>query len=661
LSPPWGTDDSDYSDQQYYLNTINIFNAWEIETGSSDITVAIVDSGIDTDHEEFVGRISELSYNVITDEIGISAVEDDLGHGTNVAGIIAANRSNNLGVLGITDNIKLLIIKTNEIGNETYYNSDVAKGIIYAVDNGADIINLSLGSTSPDSAIEAAINYAYDNQVFVVAASGNDGEENNYYPAAYANTISVGSIDEDLNLSAFSNYGTFIDLVAPGSEIVTTNLNNGYAMVSGTSFSAPQVSAVLSLLLSQREISYEKVFTILFNTTNDLGDDGKDNYYGYGLVDAYKQLTEDFVMVSFDSNGGTQYESIWINASLNYEVPFTPELVNYTFVGWYLDQALTIPYTSEYIFKSNTVLYAKYEVIYYTVNLYSESNIIETIEIASGDNIDVLPTLDKENYFFEGWYYEVDFQTKYTDQIINENVTLYAKFVKAEIKVTFLDATDNIFSETYVEIGGDVTPPENPIKTETELFRYEFDSWDTNLENITEETIFRPVFNEVFISSNVSLNAGIDTVYINQDWIDSNITLSSDLLTYTKTGNVDASNPGQNIILYEIFYNSEKVYEIRRVVNVIENKTNIKISIDSSITTFILGSDFNVPKANTNLGDVEVFSNIDYDLPGKYFITYRVDYGGITEEKTIYVYILESNSIPLNEIDWYINKGDDDE
>ena len=130
LSPPWQeVPSNDYTQAQYNLDLINVFEAWNIVTGSEDIIIAIIDSGIDTDHDEFTGRISELSYNSSTNKVGISEVEDDLGHGTNVAGIIAAKRNNNLGIDGITDNVQLLIIKANNAGEETYANSNIVEGI----------------------------------------------------------------------------------------------------------------------------------------------------------------------------------------------------------------------------------------------------------------------------------------------------------------------------------------------------------------------------------------------------------------------------------------------------------------------------------------------------------------------------------------------------
>lgn len=663
MNPLWQDTDQDFSDEQYYLETINIFDAWELETGKEDVLVAIIDTGIDTDHEEFSGRISELSYNLITEEVGIAAVEDVRGHGTNVAGIIAADMNNDIGIKGMTNNIEIMVIKADYEGESThtYSNANIAKGITYAVDNGANIINLSLGSLSPSTQIRDAIDYAYENQVIIVASAGNEGNDNDYYPAAFDNVIAVGAINEDYSLTTFSNYGDYIDVVAPGLQIMTTDLNNGYAKVSGTSFSAPQVTGALALLLSYKDVSYYEAIQAITDTTTDLGDEGRDNIYGYGLIDTYNLLIDEFITITFDTNGLFYIDSIALEKGQKYGDIEIPESEDFIFHGLYLDEDYTIPYSADYVFETDTTLYANFEQIYYTVSFYYGYNLVERIEVGSGERIENYPEIDEEGKEFKGWYYSEKFIDKFDNEKIKSDIKLYAKFTITEVKVTFLDAYDEIFYETYINYGTNFSPPEKPTLPSTNIFAYEFDSWDHKITDITEDTVFRPIFNKIFISDNVILNPGIDTIFINETWIDSGISLLDESLYYETSGQINAEEIGLYKITYEIYHETEKVYEVVRFVNIIDNDITIEIEIEPTVTTILKGTYFSPPQASSNYGEVEVISNINYEIIGQYAITYRVEYNGMIKEKTLFVYVIESYVIPFNEIDWFIEKGDEDE
>ncbi|MFO7969334.1 MAG: S8 family peptidase [Bacillota bacterium] len=665
LNPPLNNQRPDYIGEQYYLEHINIFDAWNLETGTEDVTVAIVDTGIDTDHEEFVGRISELSYNVVTEEVGIEAVEDIRGHGTQVAGIIGANRNNDLGIKGMTDNVELLIIKADndidENTEHTYFNTNIANGITYAVDNGADIINLSLGSISLSPQIQDAVDYAYENQVIIVASAGNDANDKDYFPASFETTIAVGSIQEDYSLSIFSNFGDYIDVVAPGSGIWTTTLNNSYGSVNGTSFSAPQVAGALALLLSYKDVSYYEAYRAIKETAFDLGDEGRDDIYGYGLIDTFSLLNENYITISFDTNESFDIEPVAIKNNQKYEDIITLDIDHYTFEGWYLDENYTTPYTEDYIFTTDTTLFAKFEAIYYTVSFYDGLNLIDTVEVASGERISDYPTPEKEGKELNGWYYSFKLINEFRNDIITSNIKLYAKFTLTEVKVTFLDAFGDIFYETYIEYGSYLFLDENPTKPTTDLFRYEFYSWDNKQTGITKDTIYTPEFKRIFITDNVSLNPGVDTIYINEDWYDSGVSLASDLLSVETSGQVNHDQKGNYNIYYKIYYEDEIIYQTKRIVNVVNRYIDIQIEIEATVTTIISGTDFSTPQASSNFGEVEIDSNVNSQVPGKYSITYRVEYDGKTTEKILYVYVLEDNILLFDEIDWYIESGDEDE
>jgi subtilisin family serine protease len=191
--------------------------AWLLADGSASVVIAIIDTGIDTDHEEFTGRILPNSYNARTKETSTTSldhIEDDNGHGTMVAGIIAANKNNNKGIAGIVSESSLLIIKANNADNlstpedesKEFSDSVIAEGIHYAREQGADIINLSLGSTTQNTIVKNAVTEAQHAGIIIVGASGNDGVSTKYYPASYPGVVSVGSIDETLTISSFSNY-----------------------------------------------------------------------------------------------------------------------------------------------------------------------------------------------------------------------------------------------------------------------------------------------------------------------------------------------------------------------------------------------------------------------------------------------------------------------
>ncbi|TYB95126.1 MAG: S8 family serine peptidase, partial [Kosmotoga sp.] len=184
---------------------------------------------------------------------------------------------------------------------------NVAQGIVYAVEHGAKVINMSIGSTGPSSAVENACLYGYDNDVILVAAAGNDNSGLRY-PAKYSETFAVGAVRYDWQRAYYSNYGPELDFVAPGGDITvdqngdsygdgvlstswSIDSGNGYFYMQGTSMAAPHVAGVIALMISNGLTGVEEIRDILKSTARDLGDFGFDNYYGYGLIDAYSAVT----------------------------------------------------------------------------------------------------------------------------------------------------------------------------------------------------------------------------------------------------------------------------------------------------------------------------------------------------------------------------------
>lgn len=237
-------DDPLYS-QQWALPVINAPAGWtNMGADATPVAVAVIDSGICADHIDLAGKILP-GYDFVDDD---PIPQDDFGHGCGVAGIIAARTGNGAGIAGIAPNARILPLRVLDASGLGTY-SDVAAAIVYATDNGAQIINLSLGGINPSQVLENAVNYATGKGVLVIAAAGNTAASMPLYPARYANVVAVGSVDANGQPSLFSNRG--VDLWAPGSNIMTTQSNGDYGLMSGTSFAAPQVSGVAALEMAR--------------------------------------------------------------------------------------------------------------------------------------------------------------------------------------------------------------------------------------------------------------------------------------------------------------------------------------------------------------------------------------------------------------------------
>ena len=268
-------------DRQWGPERIKCPDSWDFETGSKSVKIAIIDTGIDYNHEDLSNCVFG-GYDFVNDD---NDPMDDNGHGTHCAGIAAAVIDNEIGIAGVAQ-VSLMAVKVlDEYGSGHY--SEVADGIVYAVDNDVDIISMSLGSSISSSVIEDACNYAWDSGVILVAASGNDYSNQVSYPARYDTVIAVGSIDQDDERSSFSNYGDELELVAPGEVIISSIPGNNYEFYGGTSMACPHVAGVAALAISRHpNFTNQEIRELLKDTADDLGSIGWDEKYGYGRVDA---------------------------------------------------------------------------------------------------------------------------------------------------------------------------------------------------------------------------------------------------------------------------------------------------------------------------------------------------------------------------------------
>ncbi len=298
--------------------------AWDVTTGTSDIVIAILDSGIRLNHQDLNDNLwtnpGEIPSNGIDDDDNgktddfwgwhfyheciwegypvclpgeNNQVADDHGHGTHVAGIAGAETNNGVGIAGIAGGSRLMPVKVLDQYGDGWY-SDLVQGIVYAVDNGAQIISLSLGGTPSSQALQEAVNYAHDRGVLVMAATGNDGGTV-LYPAACEHVLGVAATDQNDSRASFSNHGQQVDVAAPGKDIYSTWYTYNYFTQSGTSMATPHTSGLAALIWSARpDLSAEQVTHIITTTAADVNGGtfpSWDEYLGWGRIEAGRALS----------------------------------------------------------------------------------------------------------------------------------------------------------------------------------------------------------------------------------------------------------------------------------------------------------------------------------------------------------------------------------
>nr|WP_221377753.1 S8 family serine peptidase [Actinoplanes polyasparticus] len=288
---PSGSDT--YRSQQWDFSKIRVGDAWPKSTGAG-IIVAVLDTGVDAKHPDLAANVL-TGYDAIANTAGVST--DTNGHGTHVAGTIAAVTGNGVGVSAVAPNAKVLPVRVLA-ANGSGYMSDVAEGIVWAADHGAGVINMSLGTTSKVTAVTNAIAYARNKGVTVVAAAGNERTAGSptSYPAADAGVLGVAATDSSDKIGTYSNAGSYVDVAAPGTAILSTyptalGGRTGYGSMSGTSMASPHVAAVAALLKAyQPALTPDQVQSALESSAVDLGTKGRDNDFGYGRIDATAAL-----------------------------------------------------------------------------------------------------------------------------------------------------------------------------------------------------------------------------------------------------------------------------------------------------------------------------------------------------------------------------------
>ncbi|MCZ6703597.1 MAG: S8 family serine peptidase, partial [Ignavibacteria bacterium] len=352
--------DSLLSDQ-WALEKIQAFDAWDKTQGVDSVLLAIIDTGIDYMHPDLQNKIylntgelgsdangNDKSSNGIdddgngfvddfrgwdfTDRVGFpfdstggdyldwdNDPMDENGHGTYMGGIAGAEVNNVTGIAGVAPNVKILILRAFDpsgFGEE----DDVAAAILYAVQMGAKVISMSFGDNTFSLVLRDVIRFAYAQGTVLVGSSGNSGSTAPHYPSGYSEVISVGNSTMEDFVAPNSNYGSTLDLVAPGSSIITTARNNNYASISGTSAATPHVAATAALILSLQHLTNEEVKQIIKSTTDDIGEPGWDLRSGAGRLNLFRALTVIAPSVikinSPTQNFATLENQITVNASV---------------------------------------------------------------------------------------------------------------------------------------------------------------------------------------------------------------------------------------------------------------------------------------------------------------------------------------------------------
>jgi subtilisin family serine protease len=446
-----GTDDAD----------IDAVEAWDIETGDENIVIAIHDTGVDWDHPDLADNIwinpgEDLNGNGVVDPTDFNDIDDDNngfiddirgydfvdttnpvypgedgtdpdndpmdfhGHGTHCSGIASASTDNNIGIAGVAWNCSIMPVRTGYMapsGGGYLEHDDSVCGLVYAADNGAHIISMSWGSSGVSQIILDAIDYSYSKGAILVAAAGNYNTYVNFYPASYDNVIAVAATNHNDNRAGFSNYGSWVDVAAPGVDIYSTLFNDTYEAWSGTSMSTPTVSGLVGLILSKNpNFTQDEVLTIIRSTTDSVNYTA--HYIGTGRINAYKAIQRDSTPIAnlnSDLDDIFIYDEIKINGTACGST-FVEYFVAYG-AGIYPDSMTVIEASSNPV--TNDVLTVwtpptDLEKEYCTIRLWvydTEERLSEDIVVLKVNRAPFAPKIEGTEKIKPGIEYEYKFQT----------------------------------------------------------------------------------------------------------------------------------------------------------------------------------------------------------------------------------------------------------
>lgn len=327
--------------QEWQFERVGADHTWDQVVSLDPVVVAVIDSGVDIKHPDLVGR-TVTGYDYVN---GTTTQDDMTGHGTMVAGCIVATADNDIGMTGITGNANVLVAPYRVCGLDNKMNIGYICAALYDAASRDDIrvINMSFGGYGVSSVLRAAVTHVASMGKVLVASSGNEGANIDYsgefaVPASYNNVISVGATDSTNQCASFSQHNSLVDLCAPGEEVYTTTTDGGYESVSGTSFSSPIVAGACAVLIAcNPELSATSVETILKETAVDFGEKGRDDYFGYGMIQLDKALEEvtPYTPLNIDSFSVDQKPNISVGTEINLTAQASSGCAPYTYNFFY--------------------------------------------------------------------------------------------------------------------------------------------------------------------------------------------------------------------------------------------------------------------------------------------------------------------------------------
>jgi subtilisin family serine protease len=371
-----------YWNQQWGPSKTEADLAWDTQKGNSSVLVAVIDTGVDWHHPDLAANYVPLGYDWVNND---TDPVDDNGHGTHCAGIIAATLNNNVGIAGLAQ-VRIMAEK----GLDKYGEGDeanLAKAIIHAVDQGANILSNSWGGYEESTLLHDAVKYAYEKGVLIIAAAGNNAWGIKAFPAGYDEVVAVTATDASDNPASFTNFGDWVELAAPGVHIYSTVCNNSYAYMSGTSMACPHVSGVAALAWSQfPNATQDWIQHWLRYTADDLGNPGFDVYFGYGRVNAKKAvgkpLNHDLLILDLEAPRYIEPTSVGnlgstiFNFGKSTEANITVQLLaNGNIVDSVQVDFLASGASKTVNFSWNPIVEGKYNITSYVVPVLGEDNI----------------------------------------------------------------------------------------------------------------------------------------------------------------------------------------------------------------------------------------------------------------------------------------------
>jgi uncharacterized repeat protein (TIGR02543 family) len=458
----------------WYLDNIGMKDAWDYSRTNGTVKVAVLDTGIDLTHPD-------LNDNIVYswDAYNNAPLAGDLGfHGTHVAGIIAAEANNGIGVAGVSYNAALVAINV--------FHNDAELGLVadsatlcgaydIAMAQGVRVVNMSLGgyfgAGGPgyyDLLLEDKIDQAAAQGIVTVCAGGNGDSNGNpitdpIFPGDYDTCISVVPTDSNNVRATYADYNSYKDISAPGVSILSTlpmdyGTYGGYAYTGGSSMASPMVAGVVAAMIAADPgLTVDEIKTLLYENATDLGTAGYDAYYGWGKVNAYQtilDLTSSFT-VTFNSQGGSAVSPISADYGSTITAPAAPTKTGYDFGGWYKESGCINAWNfSSDTVTGDTTLWAKWTVSTYTVTFDSQGGSAVSSISAEYNSIITAPSAPtKTGYNFGGWYKESACvnEWNFATDTVKGNTTLYAKWVNVPPSLVSLgyNTTNPTYAATF--------------------------------------------------------------------------------------------------------------------------------------------------------------------------------------------------------------------